>query len=158
MPRKKEQCVIETVYHRDVILAIILPNSFQAPGVNFCTPESFSQQVAFIRHLKGTIIEAHVHNPVYREVLRTQEVLCLKKGRLRVDFYDADRTYLESRILHAGDTIILVSGGHGFEVLEDVEMIEVKQGPYLSDEDKTRFPGVGRAEVRLPKGKHDPCK
>ena len=150
--------MIETIRHESAILAIIMTDSFRKPGVNFCTPDRFSQQVAFIRHPKGRTIEAHVHNPVHREVLLTQEVLRLEKGCLRVDFYDANRTYLESRILHAADTIILVSGGHGFEVLDDVEMIEVKQGPYLGDEDKTRFPGINRAEVRLPKGKHDPCE
>jgi hypothetical protein len=77
---------------------------------------------------------------------------------LRVDFYDAEKCYLESRILRAGDTIILVSGGHGFEVLDDVEMIEVKQGPYLGDADKTRFEGISSAEVRLPKVTHDTCE
>ncbi len=95
-----------------------------------------------MQHPAGKIIEPHVHNPVQREVFYTQEVLFLKRGRLRVDFYDEDRTYLESRILEAGDTILLASGGHGFEALEEIEMIEVKQGPYAGDLDKTRFGGI----------------
>ena len=66
-------------------------------------------------------------------------MLLIKKGSLRVDFYDGSRNYLESRILAAGDVILLAAGGHGFEVLEEVEMIEVKQGPYAGDNDKTRF-------------------
>lgn len=77
----------------------------------------------------------------------TQEVLFIKKGKLRVDFYDDDEQYIESRILEAGDVILLVSGGHGFTVIEEVEMIEVKQGPYSGDEDKKRFPGIGDNEV-----------
>ncbi|HSW61451.1 MAG TPA: hypothetical protein VLJ60_11665, partial [bacterium] len=85
------------------------------------------------------------HNP--REVVYTQEVLVMRKGKLRVDFYDNERNYLESRILEAGDVILLASGGHGFEVIEDVEMIEVKQGPYAGENDKTRFVGVTRGEV-----------
>jgi hypothetical protein len=148
--------VIETIRHEGAILAIIMTDSLREPGVNFCTPDSFSQQVAFIRHPKGRTIEAHVHNPVHREVLNTQEVLYIKKGTLRVDFYDGNRRYLESRILHTGDTIILVSGGHGFEVLDDIEMIEVKQGPYFGDGDKTRFPGITSAEARVPKAEDDP--
>ena len=80
-----------------------------------------------------------MHNPVPREVQYTQEVLLLKRGRLQVDFYDDRQTYLESRILEAGDVILLATGGHGFEVLEEIEMIEVKQGPYAGDKDKTRF-------------------
>ncbi len=66
---------------------------------------------------------------------------------MRVDFYDAGQAYLESRILQAGDVILLVSGGHGFEVLEELDMIEVKQGPYAGEADKTRFAGVGAADV-----------
>jgi hypothetical protein len=92
-----------------------------------------------MRHPAGKIIAPHLHNPVLREVHRTQEVLIIKRGRLRVDFYDETRCHLQSRTLVAGDTIMLVGGGHGFEVLEEVEMIEVKQGPYAGDEDKMVF-------------------
>jgi hypothetical protein len=128
-------------------------SSYREPGVNFCTPDNFSQQVAFIRHQKGKTIEAHVHNPVLREVLLTQEVLHIIKGRLRVDFYNQEETYLESRILSRGDTIVLVSGGHGFEVLTEIEMIEVKQGPYVGDGDKTRFPGINSSQAFVPRVK-----
>lgn len=76
-------------------------------------------------------------------------MLFLKKGKLRVDFYDGSRNYLESRILCAGDVILLAAGGHGFEVLEEIEMIEVKQGPYAGDRDKTRFTGIPPAEISI---------
>ena len=56
-----------------------------------------------------------------------------------MDFYDNERNYLDSKILEAGDVILLASGGHGFEALEEIEMIEVKQGPYAGDKDKTHF-------------------
>ncbi len=72
----------------------------------------------------------------------TQEVLFIKKGKLRVDFYDDYEDYLESVILEAGDVILLVSGGHGFKILEETEMIEVKQGPYSGEADKKRFTGI----------------
>ena len=72
-----------------------------------------------------------------------------KKGKLRVDFYDDYKDYIQSVVLQAGDTILLVSGGHGFKVLEEVEMIEVKQGPYTGDLDKTRFPSVDEQDVAL---------
>ncbi|ORU00540.1 hypothetical protein D081_1063 [Anaerovibrio sp. JC8] len=68
---------------------------------------------------------------------------------MRVDFYDDDQNYIESHIIYAGDVILLVSGGHGFKVLEDIEMIEVKQGPYAGDGDKTRFPSVEDENVIL---------
>jgi len=66
-----------------------------------------------------------------------------------VDFYDSQQRYLKSRILEAGDVILLATGGHGFEVLDEVEMIEVKQGPFAGDLDKTRFAGVRADETRL---------
>jgi len=138
---------MEQVLLDDRILAIIVRAGFSRPGIHFFTPDSFSQQLAFMRHPEGKIIEPHVHNPVQREVIYTQEVLFLKRGRLRVDFYDDQRSYLESRVLDAGDVILLASGGHGFEALEEIEMIEVKQGPYAGEGDKTRFDGITTAEV-----------
>ena len=102
-----------------------------------------------MEHPTANLIAPHVHNPVLREVQYTQEVLFIRKGRLRVDFYDHQQYYLRSRILEAGDVILLIEGGHGFEVLEDVEMIEVKQGPYAGEQDKMRFEGINCARVRL---------
>ena len=95
----------------------------------------------------GYVIPPHVHNPVPREVQFTKEVLFIKSGRVRVDFYDEDQTYLESRVLVTGDVILLAFGGHGFEMLEPTEMIEVKQGPYAGDQDKTRFVGISADQV-----------
>lgn len=121
------------------IMAIIISNNFKEKGIHFFTPNDFSQQLAYMNHPKGKIIEPHYHNPVQRNVTFTQEVLIIKKGKLRVDFYDKNLDFTESRLLESGDIILLSSGGHGFEVIEDLEMIEVKQGPYQGDTDKTRF-------------------
>jgi hypothetical protein len=131
-------------------LAIIVRSEYHEPGIHFFTEDPLSQQLAFMRHPAGRLIQPHVHNPVPREVQFTQEALFIRKGRLRVDFYDADQRYLESRILGPGDVILLIQGGHGFEVLEEVEMIEVKQGPYVGEHDKTRFVGIDRSQVKLP--------
>jgi mannose-6-phosphate isomerase-like protein (cupin superfamily) len=140
--------MVITITAREKLLAIIIPHSFSDPGIHFFTPGDLSQQLAYMRHPAGREIPPHVHNPVPREVHYTQEVLFIKRGRVRVDFYDDDRTYLESRVLTAGDTILLATGGHGFEVLEELEMIEVKQGPYAGDQDKTRFEAVGKSTLR----------
>ena len=134
--------MIETLKVGDQLLAVILSREFDKPGIHFFTPNDLSQQLAYMRHPAGKVIDPHVHNPVDRSVQYTQEVLFIKRGRLRVDFYDNDQTYIESRVLHAGDVILLATGGHGFEVLDEIEMIEVKQGPYAGDQDKTRFEGV----------------
>ena len=141
--------LIQKIMHDGILLAIIVQHRFEEPGIHFFTPDDLSQQLAFMSHPAGKQIAPHVHNPVPREVHYTQEVLVLRKGRLRVDFYDQDQTYLESRVLEAGDVILLIEGGHGFEVLEDVEMFEIKQGPYVGEQDKTRFSGIQSGQARI---------
>lgn len=131
------------------MLAIIVSARFSEPGIHFFTPDELSQQLAYMHHPTGKIIPPHLHTPVAREVKYTQEVLMIKRGRLRVDFYDEGKNYLESRVLEAGDIILLAVGGHGFEVLEEIEMIEVKQGPYAGERDKQRFDGIAPDQVRI---------
>ena len=132
---------MQKIEHDNKLLAIIIPHDFHSEGVHFCTPGEFSQQLAFMHHPAGHVIDAHVHNTIPREVFYTQEVLFIRKGKLEVDFYDDDKNYLESKILSDGDVIFLASGGHGFTVIEDLDMIEVKQGPYAQGLDKIRFDG-----------------
>jgi mannose-6-phosphate isomerase-like protein (cupin superfamily) len=141
--------MIETLKSGDQLLAVIVSAKFREHGIHFFTPNDLSQQLAYMRHPAGKVIDPHVHNPVSRNVHYTQEVLVIKKGKLRVDFYDDNQTYLESRVLEEGDVILLSTGGHGFEVLEEVEMIEVKQGPYAGDQDKTRFIGVDAERILI---------
>ncbi len=130
---------IETIVHGLEPIALIIRADFDEPGIRFFTPDSFSQQVACMSHPKGKKIAPHVHNMVNRQVLYTQEVLFIRNGRLKVDFYSSEKEYLGSRILESGDAILLCGGGHSFEMLEETSMIEVKQGPYAGDRDKTRF-------------------
>jgi hypothetical protein len=124
------------------VLAVVLRTAYRSDGIQFFTPGDFSQQLGYMNRPEGYVIPPHVHNPVAREVQYTKEVLFIKSGRVRVDFYDDDQTYLESRIIETGDVILLAYGGHGFEMLEPTEMIEVKQGPYAGEHDKTRFEGI----------------
>ncbi len=152
---------IERVCSGPALLAMIIRAGFCRHGIHFFTPNEFSQQLAFMRHPAGKLIEPHIHNAAPREVQFTQEVLFVRKGELRVDFYDVNRRYLESRILGPGDVILLIQGGHGFEVLEEIEMIEVKQGPYVGEHDKTWFNGIERSRVKLPNrwfGGNDTCE
>lgn len=130
---------IERIHHNGEMLALIVRNEFDKPGISFFTQNDFSQQLAYMHHPAGKVIPPHIHNAVSRNVHYTLEVLFIKKGKLRVDFYDNGQDYLESRILVPGDVILLATGGHGFEILEELVMIEVKQGPYAGDQDKTRF-------------------
>jgi len=131
--------MIEKITDQNAELAIIVRSSFSQPGINFFTPNDYSQQLAYMSHPTGKQIQPHVHKKVQREVHYTQETLFIRKGKLQVDFYSDDQIYLESRVLEAGDVILLIKGGHGFKVIEDLEMFEVKQGPYAGDEDKIKF-------------------
>lgn len=141
--------MIKIIEHNGKLFAIIVPHNYTKPGISFFTPDDLSQQMAYMQHQAGKIIEPHLHNPVAREVHFTQEVLFIKRGKLRVDFYDENQVYCESHILLKGDVILLVTGGHGFEVLEQLEMIEVKQGPYVGEQDKTRFEGITIDMVKI---------
>ena len=141
--------MIEKVCADENLISIIVRNNFTDEGVSFFTPNDFSQQLAFMKHNKGKSISPHIHNPVSREVLYTKEVLFIKKGKLRVDFYDDQKKYFQSTILNPGDVILLASGGHGFEILEDLEMFEVKQGPYAGDKDKTRFQEIEKTKILI---------
>ena len=121
------------------LLAIILSSEKFGPGVHFVTPNELQQQVAVMKRPAGEKILAHTHLPVPRSVKGTQEVLIILKGSLRADIYDDERKFVQSETLVGGDVIVLVSGGHGFAILDDCEFIEVKQGPYVPGKDKEVF-------------------
>lgn len=134
---------METIVDGLEPIALILRADFDAAGLHFFTPDSFSQQVAYMRHPKDKVIEPHVHNLVARQVLYTQEVLLVRKGRVEVNLYTSRKSFLTSRVLGTGDLILLCGGGHSFRMLEETSMIEIKQGPYGGDNDKTRFEAGG---------------
>jgi hypothetical protein len=135
---------IEVLRTGNGIIAIIIRHEFTKDGIEFFTPGDFSQQLGYMKHKQGDTIQEHIHVLHHRDVNYTQETLIIKKGLVRVNFYHPDKTFFTSRELKTGDVILLASGGHGFEFLEETEMIEVKQGPYCSDMDKVRFEGKTR--------------
>lgn len=141
--------MIQRIIYNNRELAIIIRNEYHAEGIHFLTEGDYSQQLAYMHHPSGKVIDAHVHNVESRNVIFTQEVLVIRKGKLRVDFYTDDKEYIESYILNQGDIILLASGGHGFKVLEELEMVEIKQGPYLGERDKIRFKSIDEKQIRL---------
>ena len=141
--------MISKVLHQGRLLALIVGHQHTGQGIEFFTPDDFSQQLAYMNRPAGYVIAPHVHNAVPRQVQYTKEVLFIRSGRLRVDFYSEEQSYIESRVLEAGDVVLLAYGGHGFEMLEPTEIIEVKQGPYAGDADKTRFEPVAAQTIRV---------
>ena len=143
--------IIEHIKLNDRILGVIIRASFRKEGIAFFTPDDFSQQLGYMNRPEGYVIPPHTHNVVERKVELTQEVLLIKSGKVRVDFYDDDQVYLESRILEQGDVVLLAHGGHGFKMLEQSEMIEVKQGPFCGEMDKVRFEPVDEHNLNVKK-------
>ena len=146
--------MIEKVVHKKKLFALIIKGNFKKKrGITFFTKRNLPQQLGYMKRKKGYIIEPHIHNKIPREITLTQEVLILRKGKVRVDFYNDDKRYSESSILYSGDIILLANGGHGFSMLEESEIIEVKQGPYLEDKDKEKFNPLMRRIKNILKDK-----
>ena len=142
----------EFIVSNQQLIAILLRSGEGEDGSSFVTSSESALQLSVKRHPSGHVIKAHTHTVRDRTLSQTQEVLVLRSGSLRVDFYDEKSSYLESRVLTGGDVVLLASGGHGFEVLEDVDMIEVKLGPYQGDSEKVLISDEVARRVPL----HDP--
>jgi hypothetical protein len=121
------------------VIAIIVYNDLKYDGVSFITPNKFSLQLATMSKHKRDIIPSHIHTKIKRTTFGTQEILLVKEGKVMVKLYDKKRKYLKSYVLDNGDLILLASGGHGLEFLEDTKMIEIKQGRYIKNKDKIIF-------------------
>ena len=131
--------MIEEIYHNQELIAIIIKSNYTSEGIHFFTNQDAFQQVGYMKRGEGYKIEPHIHLPSNRIVSKTQEVLFIKSGKVKIDFFDNNMKFLENKVVTTGDIIFLSSGGHGFLMLEKSEIIEVKQGPYLKEDDKLRF-------------------
>ena len=132
--------MIREVRYDNILYAIILTRDHSKPGLEFFTGNSETLQMGYMKYPKDHRIVPHVHKKVKREVLYTLEAIFIKSGRVMVDLYTDKKELLGAEELQAGDVILLTAGGHGFRFLEAGEMIEIKQGPYVSqDIDKEKF-------------------
>lgn len=123
---------------KGILMATVIPRDYSARGINFITNDDSYMQVAYMGHEEGHEIQPHFHNPLNRVVGYTCETLIIKRGILEVNLYD-EQILFKSFKLYSGDILTLYSGGHGFRIIEPVEMVEIKQGPYMGENDKTRF-------------------
>lgn len=122
--------MFQQVDYRCRTLAYIVPKGPLPDRTSFVTPDSCNQQVGYICRPEGDNIPRHFHRPIERTLVGTTEVLLVLKGQVAVDFYDDDKKIIAERILNEGDLIIIVAGGHGFRMLSETVMLEIKQGPY----------------------------
>ena len=142
--------MIQKIFHKKKLFALIIDKNFRKlKGVNFLTSPEDTQQIGFMKHKKNHIVLPHLHKKRLTKINFTTEVILLLKGILRVDFYDKKKKYLFSKKINEGQIIMLVSGGHGFKVIKDVEMIEVKQGPYNPKKDKQKFDFIKDNKIKL---------
>lgn len=142
--------MIKKIIHKKKLFALIIDKSFRKlKGVNFLTNPKDTQQIGYMKHKRKHVIQPHLHKKRLTKILFTTEVIIIFKGILRVDFYDNKKKYLFSKKISKGQIIMLVSGGHGFKVIKDVEMIEIKQGPFNPSKDKKKFKYIDDNKIRL---------
>tara|TARA_Y100000590_G_C15558692_1_gene953838 strand:- start:398 stop:832 length:435 start_codon:yes stop_codon:yes gene_type:complete len=144
--------MIEKVFYKKKMLALIVRGKYRSKkGITFFTPSDSTQQFGYMKHKKKHIIKPHLHKKRMTQILYTSEVILILKGILRVDFYTSFKKYLFSKILKKKDIIMLVHGGHGFKVLKDIEMLEIKQGPYSLIKDKIKFENINENKIKIKK-------
>jgi hypothetical protein len=143
--RVEEHGVIDVRDDSSEQLAMIVRTAKMADKIRFVTPDGFQQQVAVMNRPKSERIPAHTHLPVPRSLRGTQEVLIIQSGSMTVDIYDKEHNLVSSEIASSGDVVILISGGHGFTMIDDCRFIEVKQGPYVPGKDKEVFEKIEEA-------------
>lgn len=141
--------MFEYIKFEELVLGIIIYHDYKNAGIHFFTNDTDSQQLGYMNRPKDYTIIPHRHNLIKRNVHLTQEVLYIKSGKIRVDFYTNEQVYFTSRILNMGDVILLSDGGHGFKMLDESEIIEVKQGPYCGEQDKVRFEPVDESKIKF---------
>ena len=142
--------MIEKIKYKKKLYALIVRGKYRnKKGITFFTNNKDIQQFGYMNHKKNHIILPHRHNKRQSKILLTTEVIIILDGILRVDFYDTKEKYLFSKKLFSNDLIMLSNGGHGFKVLKDVKMIEVKQGPYSLSMDKVKFKNIDEKKIKI---------
>lgn len=131
--------MIEKIENNGELIAIIIYRDYHNDGVSFITNKESLLQIGYMSHPEGYEVKPHIHRPVNRHTVGTQEVLIIKSGTVKVNLYTHSKAYLESRVLTSGDMILLAGAGHGIAILEDATLIEIKNGPYIENSDKDRF-------------------
>lgn len=131
--------LLEQVVHDGIVLMYIVHAHTAPDQTMFLTPPEFNLQLGFIVHEKGHEIPRHVHLPIERHTVGSQEVIVVQRGSCDVDVYTDDRQIVSTHRVTQGDVLIAVNGGHGFHMVEDTVLLEVKQGPYPGVAEKERF-------------------
>ena len=141
--------MIKEIIHNKKLYALVVKSFRKKKGLSFFTKNSYNQQIGYMKHPKDFLIKPHLHSKRITKIFITSEVIVLQKGKLRVDFYNKKKKYLFSVYINKGEIIMLVHGGHGFKIIKDVEMLEIKQGPYLLSSDKVKFEKIDEKKIKI---------
>lgn len=108
-------------------------------GLNFYSNDEDFIQVGTWNYEKGQYLTAHNHNIVERKINRTNEVIIVLDGKLKIDIYDENDEKITELEAKKNDLLIMINGGHGYHILKDnTKVIEIKNGPYLGAEKDRR--------------------
>ena len=124
---------------KGTLLAVVVRQESAPTETTFVTEPNATLQVGFVVYPEGGAVARHSHTQITRTIIGMSEVLLVRSGRCIVDVYDDARSLVGSSELEAGDVLLLMAGGHGFRMLEDTVLLEVKQGPYVGVDEKERF-------------------
>ena len=125
----------EKITDDNLVLAIVIRKADWEEGLNFISADDDFMQVGIWGYNEGQKLNPHIHLKESRKVLRTQEVIFVANGRVRADIYTEQEKFLKSVELDAGDAMVLLNGGHGYEILDDdTRVLEIKNGPYVGAE------------------------
>lgn len=133
---------IHEIKDGSVILARhITAQEWEKGGLNFFSNDEEFIQVGTWGYDNGKHLLAHEHNTVPRQTAITQETLYIKQGKIKATIYNLNREKVVQWIAHAGDIVILMRGGHSYDILADnTQVLEIKNGPYPgAEKDRTRF-------------------
>lgn len=130
---------IERIAHNEQVLCILIRANLLPDRTTFITPPDYKQQVGFVVYPAGGEIARHKHRALERHLTGTSEVLVVKKGHCFLDIYNDAGDLIATRELQTGDVMLMVGGGHGFRMLKDTVLLEIKQGPYTGLDEKERF-------------------
>ena len=108
-------------------------------GIEFFTANNLNMQIGLMGHSKNHIIKPHFHINRKKIIKQMSELLIIFSGQLKVYFYNKKKLRDKSLILNKKDMILLISGGHGFKAPKKLEMLEIKQGPFIGEKDKMRL-------------------
>ena len=121
------------------LLAMLINLDNDSQRTEFFTDNTLDFQAALFNLKKGEEIKRHIHNKNIRQISTTTEAIYVINGKIQVGVYDNEKNFVDEVEVNTNELILLFNGGHSMNVLKDTKFFEIKQGPYVEEDDKERF-------------------